>query len=454
MRRLVSCLLSLPLIAVASTVPQASASPIQDVNPTPSASCPAVEVITAAGSGDAHLDDDPNFPRGFVVGTNFSKLAEERFEGVRSWQLPYYGSAGIVASNEKIGLPKFPNYAASAADGVEKVRARIDEVSAVCPETAFALAGFSQGAHVAGDVLMDLSPEQAEKVIAAYLLADPRRGSKDGATLITTNHGPIPEHHTGLLGSRPAGTFDRYEGKVRSICSQGDPACDIPPDGLLAAVGQWAQQADPEPYELTPVAAMDSMLTDGSFLLAVAPVAPRLAVALGHGDPRGVGDALRAAAGNPRLREAQRNTMNLAAHEVQDMLSYLKAKGFATHEPGATGSTAVDTAIGLVRLALDPAVAVAVPQALGMFDRHFVYRGESRTFTTIDGVRVDDWITADLTREIADYLDQPDRAVRPVPASERRGLAKLFGHGLWKVLDKVLGNRDPASQRVWERFEL
>ena len=69
-------------------------------------------------------------------------------------------------------------------------------------------------------------------------------------------------------------------------------------------------------------------------------------------------------------------------------------------------------------------------------------------------MRVDDWITADLTREIADYLDQPDRAVRPVPASERRGLAKLFGHGLWKVLDKVLGNRDPASQRVWERFEL
>ena len=157
MRRLVSCLVSLPLVAAAVAVPQVGASPIQDVNPTPSASCPAVEVITAAGSGDAHPDDDPNFPRGFVVGTNFSKLAEQRFEGVRSWQLPYYGSAGIVGSNEKIGLPKFPNYAASAADGVEKVRARIDEVSAVCPQTAFALAGFSQGAHVAGDVLMGLS---------------------------------------------------------------------------------------------------------------------------------------------------------------------------------------------------------------------------------------------------------------------------------------------------------
>ena len=58
-------------------------------------------------------------------------------------------------------------------------------------------------------------------MIAAYLLAAPRRGSEDGATLITTNHEPIPEQHTGLLGSRPAGTFDRYEGKVRSICSQG-----------------------------------------------------------------------------------------------------------------------------------------------------------------------------------------------------------------------------------------
>src|SRR5699024_1488572 len=143
----------------------------------------------------------------------------------------------------------------------------------------------------------------------------------------------------------------RYEGKVRSICSQGDPACDIPPDGLLAAVGQWVQQADPEPYVLTPAAAMDSMLNDGSFLLAVAPVAPRLAIALRHGDPPELGDPLRAAAGNPPLREAQRNTMNLAAHEVQDMLRYLKAKGFATHEPGATGSTAVATTIGLVRLA-------------------------------------------------------------------------------------------------------
>ena len=172
MRRLVSCLLSLPLIAVASTVPQASASPIQDVNPTPSASCPAVEVITAAGSGDAHLDDDPNFPRGFVVGTNFSKLAEERFEGVRSWQLPYYGSAGIVASNEKIGLPKFPNYAASAADGVEKVRARIDEVSAVCLKLrsrSWILSGCARGRRCADGSF----PEQAEKVIAAP--GDPRR---------------------------------------------------------------------------------------------------------------------------------------------------------------------------------------------------------------------------------------------------------------------------------------
>src|SRR5699024_2074747 len=162
-------------------------------------------------------------------------------------------------------------------------------------------------------------------------------------------------------GSRPAGTFDRYEGKVRSICSQGDPACDIPPDGLLAAVGQWAQQADPEPYELTPVAAMDSMLTDGSFLLAVAPVAPRLAVALGHCAPCAARDAPGSAACHPRVKKDERNTMNLAVDEEQDMLSYLKAKRFTTHEPGPTCSTAVATTIGLVHLALHPAVAVAVP---------------------------------------------------------------------------------------------
>lgn len=417
--------------------------------------CPAVEVITAAGSGDANPADDPNDPMGFTTGTNHARIMEERFEGVRSWQLPYSGSVGIIGSNDKVGLAEIPNYAESEADGVARLDAHVKEVRSACPDAAFVLTGFSQGAQVVGDVLAGLSPENASRVLSAYLLSDPRRGHNDGAQLIETNWGPIPPETAGFAGPRAEGTFARYGGAVRSICSHEDPVCDTPTDGLLAAAGQWVMQADGSAYHVTPVVAFDSMLKDGSFVAAVAPVAPVLVRALGAGDVAGVGDGLRQAAATPWLSEAQRNTVTLTAHEVEDLLGYLAGRGYAQVAPVAgTGSTDLDAVLALAQLASAPEVADSVPQALHMFDRHFNYRGETLNFTTIDGVRVDDWLVASMSEDIAAHLGRPEARVAAVPAGKRLGPGQFVGRALWEVANRVLGARHPLSRALWAYFEL
>jgi len=69
-----------------------------------------------------------------------------------------------------------PNYLSSIAQGVQALRAEVNDLAASCPSTYIQLAGYSQGAHVVGTLLTsagDLSPAAKSLLNGVVMFGDP-----------------------------------------------------------------------------------------------------------------------------------------------------------------------------------------------------------------------------------------------------------------------------------------
>lgn len=98
-----------------------------------------------------------------------------------------------------------------------------------CPGKPVVVAGYSQGARIAGDVLAEAGTGKARRGISAdglsgELYSDPRRdGNDDGRGIENVLIGLIPG--LTMSGPRPGG-FGRVP--VTQYCLEGDPICDLP----------------------------------------------------------------------------------------------------------------------------------------------------------------------------------------------------------------------------------
>lgn len=443
----VSCLPT-PTAAAATTDATAAAATTASVAEV----CPAVEVMTAGGSGSANPNDDPNYPLGLVVGNNYAATLQKNYDNVRTWQLPYYGTIGVIASNKNSGLEDFPSYPDSVAMGKRGLHDHVDELRAQCPDTALYFVGYSQGAQIVGDVLEGMDDATAGKTLGAILLSDPKRGPQDGARLMGTNYGDPTLGHGGMMGQRSDGVFNRFEGQVVSICSKDDPVCDADPEGPAAALGR-SYTHNTMPAAVTPQVGLDQMLLDGSFLVAVAPQAGTIATAVTLRDSGLIGAGLHQAASSPLIGVAQQNTLHQLADEAKVVFDVLFERGTFDPKGGvATGNRELDTAIAVAQIAADPFANPGVAEAFHVFDRHTQYRGESDEFTTIDGVRVDDWIANEVLNSVAGYLGQPTQ--QPVPAEVRHTPVKDAVRKVWEIITQLWGTRNPAARWLWRTFDL
>lgn len=260
-------------VAAATTAMASTIAPVayaQVAHHVPNDGCSAVEVAVVGGTTQANIHDDPHDVYSFGKGTNFAVNMTRRFHNVTAWQLPYYSSAGITASNNDAEQKEFPPYAVSKNRGVDALDAHLSDQAVKCPDTQFVIAGFSQGADIAGDMAERISRGKTnpaltpERVLGVYLLADPGRSdlpmnptqgqtttgksgplTDNGAVLIETNLGLPGAGSVGIAGPRAAGAFSNLPGKVRSICSSGDPACAVHPKrsaGIRGEVGKRSKR--------------------------------------------------------------------------------------------------------------------------------------------------------------------------------------------------------------------
>jgi hypothetical protein len=188
--------------AAALTTPQAAASPA-------AAACPGTAVFETDGYTAGET----------LVNWNRSAFNAGPPAGWQIVRVPYY--AGVFPIVDRQALD------ASVAEGTAKLDHAVRDFHAACPGTRLVLAGYSEGAVVAGDVLERMARESAipHGLLAGVLYGNPRRPFGDGGTGgvaggIETN---VP---TILPGVTMKGGQNYGDLAVRNVCNENDGICN------------------------------------------------------------------------------------------------------------------------------------------------------------------------------------------------------------------------------------
>ncbi|MBF6545284.1 cutinase family protein [Nocardia brasiliensis] len=130
-------------------------------------------------------------------------------------------------------------------------------LSGLCSNTRVVLAGYAQGAEVAGDLAAAIGhgqgPIPASRVVAVALVSDPRRDPATGQL------GPaVPGQ--GVTGPR-AQSFGEVTDRVRTLCAEGDPYCSTTPETSPVLTAVSRALAASAPPSATPIPTPDSSTT-------------------------------------------------------------------------------------------------------------------------------------------------------------------------------------------------
>ncbi|KAF5383067.1 hypothetical protein D9615_004827 [Tricholomella constricta] len=179
------------LVALTVLAVSAFANPI----PAPATGCADVHVITARGSNEQ--------PGEGIIGAVV--------DGVVT------GSSQTVSREAVVYPATLTNYLNSEAQGVTAMKLRLADKTSSCPNTKIVLTGYSQGAHITGDVL-SAGASGTANVVAAILMGDPGHVHGESFQKGTANNldGLFP---------RPSGALEGFAAQLNSFCDIGDPFC-------------------------------------------------------------------------------------------------------------------------------------------------------------------------------------------------------------------------------------
>lgn len=191
--------------------------------------CPLVWIFGVRGSGEKDADF-------FGYGRTVFEVIQQAKLVMPSGQV---GRSAISYPAVPVGYGKilYPvKYNASVAAGKVALEAAIDRfTSGTCGRISqIAIVGYSQGAHVAGDVYQaHLTSAQRERVVALVLIGDPRF---KGSAASPPNFGDFSARLNGVFditGAPRVFTSAQYS-RVRSYCGLGDPVCNFSPANVAA----------------------------------------------------------------------------------------------------------------------------------------------------------------------------------------------------------------------------
>jgi hypothetical protein len=125
-------------------------------------------------------------------------------------------------------------YSSSELDGQVKLQDKIHALHNECPTVPIVLGGYSQGAHVVGDVYQSLSPKSKSYIAAVAMFGDPRFNKDQKAPV---NQGDF-EAMNGIFSTslffkampkeyrKPRNIAGQDLYKVQTYCTVGDPICN------------------------------------------------------------------------------------------------------------------------------------------------------------------------------------------------------------------------------------
>lgn len=286
-RRAVSVGAASAVLAAGLVAVPAQAAPLTD---PAGMQCAPVHVVYAKGTGNSSVDGSTSIQNANEGADLYNSVGNAiGFDNVSGYSVPYPASLGAVSVIIQAvtsetggyvggGTAAIP-YGESVDTGVRVGLEHITEYAAKCQashNTKYIIGGFSQGADVAGDIAAAIGHGQAvdgagnrlvgpDDVAGVVLFADPGReglsefdsySGEPQSVLYTdapsgvmgrnleTVVGYAPEGdptYLGLAGARDL-DFRGLQGKVLSLCHPQDPACAVPPHGVLRAIADFADE--------------------------------------------------------------------------------------------------------------------------------------------------------------------------------------------------------------------
>ncbi|KAF5383247.1 hypothetical protein D9615_004842 [Tricholomella constricta] len=208
--------------------------------PAPSTGCAAVHIITARGSSEP--------PGEGTIGAIVDDVVSSSKQTVSREAVVY--PATVINYLGPLG---------SQAQGVAAMKARLAAKASACPDTKIVLTGYSQGAHVAGDVLASKAGGTAN-VAALILMGDPGhvRGESFQKGTANMSNGLFPRSNNAL---------EPFASKINSFCDFGDPFCAASPLPFLPSHPTQPTQPNPPNHPTQTMApqpapeSLDSILT-------------------------------------------------------------------------------------------------------------------------------------------------------------------------------------------------
>ncbi|MCW2768954.1 MAG: hypothetical protein JWR27_387 [Aeromicrobium sp.] len=204
----------LSLAGCSGAFPASDGSTPEDTRLLVGATCADLVVIGARGSTQAL---DRNFGVGTEVRRTVTELARRlhargdttvRLEAVR------YDSAATAT---------LAAYESHVEKGASMVSSRLDSLSRSCPDTRFALVGFSQGAQVLHTASVDVPPDLARRIPLVAMIADPRHNPSDD--IAQWSYAAEPTVGNGRLGTGAPIDADLRAAAI-SLCVEGDEICN------------------------------------------------------------------------------------------------------------------------------------------------------------------------------------------------------------------------------------
>ena len=154
--------------------------------------------------------DYPAVPAGLPTTKNLSQEVQKAFNTIEAeWS----------ATRDLGG-----NYRNSVTNGNANLKGQLKKEILACPEQKYILGGYSQGAHVVGDVIQELEPAILERITFVALFGDPKYKYDSYAAIGETqaiNRSPQP-----ILEARESDFPLAMQGKIASYCLPNDFICE------------------------------------------------------------------------------------------------------------------------------------------------------------------------------------------------------------------------------------
>jgi hypothetical protein len=194
----------------------------------PPPSCPALQFVGVRGSGE-------NESNGDGYGNTVLDMKTALVEKVPGLGADYINYSAVPV----VRLLDLQEYAAiyvdSESEGTYALEAFLIRFMRDCPKTYVILGGYSQGAHVVGDVVdQHLSSDQLRHIAGVALFGDPVFNPQQSVVDDGTYNKKLSGIAVALYGAR---VVDKsMTNRVRSYCLYGDPVCNASPANVTSCV--------------------------------------------------------------------------------------------------------------------------------------------------------------------------------------------------------------------------